>query len=369
MFLPLLLVRDYGPWAFAAFAAPNVIGAGAFAWWFAKPGASEAFVERHRAMIRLFATVTIAFHGVFLGWLAWTMPSSTTEPVVFWGALGSGILLVSAVVRALGLGRRAALCAVVTWLVSLGTLFWLSLNRQSLPPSDAFGGVDLTGLAWLTPVCAFGFAFCPLLDPTFHHARQSMNAREAKAAFSIGFGVFFLAMISLTLLYAPVLDPMLVGFGGGTNAWIIGAVTLHLGAQAAFTIAVHRRAVDRTRVGWKATLPILIVALGAAPIAIETGLSRGAFGGGEVVYRSFMGAYGLVFPAYVLIAHLAGNSRARTPYRLALGAVIVAAPAFWMGFIESEELWLAPGLLIVMACAVWTRAHRPTGTPASHTSP
>src|SRR5690242_7362807 len=32
MFLPVLLVRDYGVWGFVVFAVPNVIGAGAMGW-------------------------------------------------------------------------------------------------------------------------------------------------------------------------------------------------------------------------------------------------------------------------------------------------------------------------------------------------
>src|SRR5690554_5738767 len=69
MFLPVLLVRDYGVWGFVAFALPNIVGAAAMGWVVTSPAESAAMVSTHRAACRAFSLVTIAFHAYVLVWL------------------------------------------------------------------------------------------------------------------------------------------------------------------------------------------------------------------------------------------------------------------------------------------------------------
>ena len=69
MFLPVLLIRDFGPWSFAAFVVPNVLGAAAMGWVLRAPGASEQMVIRHRGACEAFSLVTRAFQYFFLVWL------------------------------------------------------------------------------------------------------------------------------------------------------------------------------------------------------------------------------------------------------------------------------------------------------------
>jgi hypothetical protein len=71
MYLPVLLVRDYGPWAWVAFAAPNVIGAAAMGWVLWRPGASERIASAHAAAGACFSVVTILFHVLFVWWVIW----------------------------------------------------------------------------------------------------------------------------------------------------------------------------------------------------------------------------------------------------------------------------------------------------------
>ncbi len=69
MFLPALLLRDYGWWGFVVFAVPNVVGAAAMGW-VLRPGASEAILARHRPMCEAFSLATIAFQAYFIFGLA-----------------------------------------------------------------------------------------------------------------------------------------------------------------------------------------------------------------------------------------------------------------------------------------------------------
>jgi hypothetical protein len=69
MFLPVLLVRDYGPLAWWIFAIPNCIGAAAMGWVLRNADDSAAYVRRHAGACRWFSLVTIAFHLFFAAWM------------------------------------------------------------------------------------------------------------------------------------------------------------------------------------------------------------------------------------------------------------------------------------------------------------
>src|ERR1700677_654567 len=71
MFLPVILVSEFGNVAWFVFAIPNVIGAAAMGWTLAKPGSSERIVAEHRAACVAFSAVTFAFHLFFLYWLTY----------------------------------------------------------------------------------------------------------------------------------------------------------------------------------------------------------------------------------------------------------------------------------------------------------
>src|SRR3954469_1337029 len=69
MFLPVLLVREYGVWAWVIFAIPNCIGAAAMGWTRRTPTQSRDMVVAHAAACRVFSLVTIAFHVFVVGWI------------------------------------------------------------------------------------------------------------------------------------------------------------------------------------------------------------------------------------------------------------------------------------------------------------
>jgi hypothetical protein len=211
------------------------------------------------------------------------------------------------------------------------------------------------GAAWLAPVCVFGFLLCPYLDLTFHRARQALAPGESRASFGLGFGVCFFVMVIFSLLYAATLWPLLGADWREHVRPALGAIiAAHMIVQAAFTLTVHVRSFVTAEVNRRAVLMVVVL----AQIALFLGLGANLLpryhnlDAGEVIYRLFMAFYGLVFPAYVWLCIVPGRDgrcgvtegRIRA---LVLG-VVVAAPMFWMGFIENRLAWLAPGLTVIL---------------------
>src|SRR6059058_3078406 len=69
MFLPVLLVRDYGVWGWIVFAIPNILGAAAMGWVIRSPEQSRSIVAVHQPAIVIFSTVTAAFQVFFAAWI------------------------------------------------------------------------------------------------------------------------------------------------------------------------------------------------------------------------------------------------------------------------------------------------------------
>jgi len=86
MFLPVLMVRDFGLMGFVVFAVPNVIGAAAMGWVLSQPGAAAQIVTNHKTACLAFSAITIAFHFFLAGWLI--------RGLVGW--IGPGIVIVGA---------------------------------------------------------------------------------------------------------------------------------------------------------------------------------------------------------------------------------------------------------------------------------
>lgn len=353
MFLPILLMRDYGTWGFVVFAVPNVIGAGAMGWVLARSGSAERLVAGHAGACRAFSSVTIAFHLFFAQWLA-----------VMVGGWGWFLLVAAAPIGAAVLLRRSQrftrMAAAAVWIVSVAALASVLADRAGADAWSLGAGAPPTDLLWLAPVTIFGFALCPYVDFTFLRARRACDAAGARLAFSLGFGVFFLAMILLTLLYAPLLSSQRLepAFAGSLT---LGLLAAHVCLQLVFTCGVH----------WKESLtqggarllwgPAAGVALG---LPFMHGWSVGEMSSYEVVYRGFLSFYGLVFPAYVWICMIPtadghsglGGERGRRKLLAWCGVVGLAAPLYWMGFIMLEELYLVPGLLFVLLGRLFVRS-------------
>ncbi len=346
MFLPVLLIRDFGLWGFVVFAVPNVVGAAAMGWVLTRGGA-EAIRREHGVAVRAFSVVTVAFQVFFFAWLlsTWPMPGALV------GLLPLTILPV-VLIPGPGLAPRRAVAAailLVSGIVLYGG-FWpdkpLDLGQPLLPPRH---------VPALAAVCVLGFGLCPYLDATFLRARSALGVRPSRAAFTIGFGLLFAAMIVGTVLYTPAMLAWLShgpGVGSGTTLGVL--VAAHFAPQLFFTAQAHTRESAEPRrmfSPWWLWVPSALIAAGALMLfGLEP---AGARASGEFIYRLFMSFYGLVFPAYVWVCMIPRRGRSiSAPTRGSLVvcgiASVLASPCYWLGFIERQTWWLVPGVAIVL---------------------
>lgn len=380
MFLPVLLVRDFGVWGFVAFAVPNCLGAAAMGWVLKSPGQSMALVNRHAVAMRLFSIVTILFHVFFLAWLgSWKILPMRVEALIAIAAVASVVVVLinNRVQGWLGV----LLWAGVVFVLARATLGDLATALSSTHLLPATTALPVQDVIYLAPVCLFGFALCPYLDLTFQKARQSLDAPSAGgAAFSLGFLLFFPTMILFTLVYAGVFL--------FSKPLSLALICTHIAIQAGYTVGVHAQALAALHRTQRArTLPahasstllqpqlltsVLITwllamliqgvfkhQLAESPPAQLT--AAHALTIGEVVYRCFMAFYGLALPAYVWIcmiptrtspqgephAGLSGPLGQRKFWTL-LVAIAAASPFYYLGFIERQTHWLAVGLGVVL---------------------
>jgi len=336
MFLPVLLVRDYGMSGWVVFAVPNIIGAAAMGWVIRSSAASATMVEKHRVACISFSLVTIAFQVFFAGWMF--------TPIV-------AVMLVGAMAAVQLLLQMDRWVGILVWLLSTGAfgVFIASggaFAESSLPME--FSRQPSIDLLWLSMACVFGFMLCPYLDLTFHRARgEALNAR---IAFTLGFGVFFLVMILFTLAYSG----LLVGVAGDVPVngpqLALQAVAAHMMLQLIFTVAVHAREISssaKPMIAWP-----MVGSAGVIGAFLSMGrhvdFNIGTLLMPELIYRALMGFYGLVFPAYVWLCMIPSASQKRARIVFAI-AVLLAMPMFWLGFIEQKMIWILTGIGLVLA--------------------
>ena len=379
MFLPVLMLRDYGGWGWVVFAVPNVIGAAAMGWVLRDREVSKSLQQAHLPACRWFSIVTIAFHAYFVLAL---VPRLVGDPFI---VLAVAFLPLVALLWGKS-GRRATLTGALILAVSvLAMLGYVALQGLTPLPTARKPRVDLL---WMAPVSAFGFFLGPYLDLTFHRARQSSTRAGGRTAFGLGFGIFFLMMIVFTALYS---EPLIGALDGTQRLSIrsdlfVAVLAVHLAAQAAFTVVAQFGAVRTVRdadSGWwgRAALGAAIV-IGIAlalrwfvqRYSVYHGLRGRPLDSAEFVYRMFMAFYGLVFPTYVWL-FMVPSLRHRRPVAarpprpatvIFFAAVVtLAAPGFWMGFIEGQMIWLVPAMALVL----FSRLLLPKGPPALQIQP
>lgn len=360
MILPALLLRDLGWWSLAVFLVPNAVGAALMGTVLKDPQIAQRLRHTHDKAIRRFSMVTIAFHLFVLSAVAFSRPGFATMS----GQVGVLIFATVFAVLLMAL-RRWLVSALVVWLTSVGLAVAYAAKGSSavLASPQTFDSALPNDLLLLTPVVVFGFALCPYLDATFLRARMSTGATSGKIAFAFGFLVPFVIMIGFTVLYAGALA------SGHAVGWPL--VLAHLALQGGFTLAVHLRESKLTMAERGITLGLTIAALVAAwslpagPIDWADGMLAW-----EVVYRLFLSAYGLFFPAYVLFAMVpAGLGLGPLPRAgRALVAITVALvlPMYAMGFIARQEQWLPLAFGLVLACACVTFILRRRAQQVAH---
>lgn len=360
MFLPIMLVRDFGVWGWIVFATPNVVGAGAMGFVLRTPAVSWKLTREHATALRWFAGVTIAYQIYVVVWLfsmqwLWLAFACVVPWLVMDGA------------RREAWGRWLPWVSVAVAVVSWGAFSmanqldgaWIDVSSDVVP--SRLSTLDLWLLA---PGLICGFLLCPYLDPTFHRARYSTGTGTGKAAFALGFGVVFGSMIVFTLMYAGLTRPLIDGRVGFElpPPWR-ALLTLHVGVQVAYTLLVHgrERFDDAAR---EVFGPRVLVARGLALVGFAGLIGLAAAGRldlvgrfvpgltpGEVGYRLFLLIYGVVFPGYVLICMLPTLRRGPGPAArrgVFTVACVLAFPMAVMGFIVAQTWWLL-GLYATLA--------------------
>jgi hypothetical protein len=352
MFLPVLLVRDFGAWGWFVFAIPNVIGAAAMGWTIASRDHSLRLVTQHREATAAFSYVTVAFHLFFVLWLFSQLLGT------LWAALAFGLLLLvllpvfvtNLAVTSIALVVLGVSVAAVVISAGAGALAWPDSPRSGVQPFDVFA---------LFFVCVLGFVCCPYLDLTFHRARQECaESEQARAAFGVGFGMFFLAMIVFTLFYAKGFIDQSIWTSPVTK-WVIA---LHILVQAMFTVGVHADALagsTSTERGHTMRYTLLWMTILVAVLAAVVALALDAYNwtyhghpGGEIVYRLFMAFYGLIAPAYIWLCVWPGRGYVRPDARtwLVFGlACAIASPFYWFAFMAQKMPLALIGIAVLGA--------------------
>ena len=374
MFLPALLLRDFGWLGFIVFAAPNVIGAAAMGWVLKSRAESEAFVIKHTRAIWWFSAVTLAFHVFWVLWIfQYLRLGLYMSQNASYGVIGAFIAFWIVTKRSSYFNRMPQL-ATALWVFSTLVLIATFVLPDLGPINQRFHEAHPSSpmALFMLPISIFGFMLCPYLDVTFHHARQQLGDKHrGRIGFTLGFVLMFAMMIVLTARYAPLLIDALSGQRANPTqtAWIGAVMLCHILFQWVFTVQVH---LDRVKAMPTDKVPPynMLVGIGllagligffAANIPAISGLS-----GGEIVYRCFIGAYGLVFPTYVLYRALLARKGAKPMSLFSMwSAIVLATPMFWMGFMQGESVWLAPGLGIVLMIAGIGLVNRKQGVASS----
>ena len=360
MFLPAILLRDMGWSGFLIFAIPNVFGAAAMGWVIKSRLESVRFVEKYPSAVWWFSAITLAFHFFWILWLsnfiriAFQVPNPYLYGV--FGVFFAFILLSGKMIR---MGRAPHLALgllIVSVSVLISTFCSSEMMGLNSVPFDSIS--HSIAPLWMLPVMVFGFVLCPYLDITFHHARQQLDTRNnGRVGFSIGFIGFFALMILLTTRYAGVIVDALNGASVAPFAspWIAVGIMIHILCQWGFTVWVH---LDRIRtlsvnVSRQLLLVIMVLLSGVIGFFAIKFPSHAGLSGGEIIYRGFLSAYGLVFPAYMLYRVIVGR-RKNSPVSLSMMwlAIGLASPMFWFGFVERQPIWLVPGMIIVVSGAL-----------------
>jgi hypothetical protein len=360
MFLPVLLVRDYGFWGWLVFAVPNVIGAAAMGWVMNSRERSRRVIDQHRLACVAFSLVTIIFHVFFTSWFVrgvighWAMPALVAIALLGW-IVGQNRQRADVWMGFVALFISGAIFVVlVVWEARLPV--------AHAPLSMKFGG---DALVWLGAVCAFGFAVCPYLDLTFHRARLETSDDEAKSAFQIGFGVFFLAMILFTLWYSRFLGstrPFPRFEIPGLAIPLAGFLVVHVLIQSGYTCALHYREVRKHINGQLATIILLLVLASVIFFGYFRVEKWPFFDGrlGEIVYRYFMSFYGLVFPAYVWLCMVPFRRRPLIPpLFIFVVATALAAPFYRQAFIRGNMVEVSYGLGLLAIARILLYIPRP----------
>ncbi len=332
MFLPIILLRDFGWPGFLVFAVPNVLGCAAFGYVLRDPAHRAELLGRHERAAVLFSATVIAYHMFFMAFLATLFAGGAPGATLIAMALPAGVYLA-------GYGfswmPQRAWPAAAALLYAVSIALFAGVGTASLSATPWSGTLTATDLLCLAPALVFGFLLCPYLDLTFHRALDASPSRHAFAVF----GIAFIPILVLTAAYRQDF----------TQPLVVAYITV----QATFTVAAHVREIRGRpwpRAGGSRTALLLVPAAAVALVLLP--------GPGENTYLRFLGFYGLLFPAYVLV--FMSGRRIATPRRTALlgwaAAMTAFLPVYELAFVH-RITWPA-GIPVAALLAWWAWRRR-----------
>src|SRR5258705_2469096 len=154
MFLPVLLVRNWGIWGWVVFAIPNVIGAAAMCWVIRSRDTSERILIEHRLALAIFSLLPVAFHVYFVYWF---VAERLMGPWLLVIPVAAFFLIWSAGRNSPGVDPRMAGIVWVLSMSAFAVFAWQSGWRLDLLP-PLWPKYEVL---WLLPVCVSGFGLCP----------------------------------------------------------------------------------------------------------------------------------------------------------------------------------------------------------------
>jgi hypothetical protein len=333
-FFPLILLRDYGWPAIAAFTIFNIGGAIAMAYYFKNPSQQLYFIGKHYSAITSFSFITIAYQLFFVSWLG--------------AVIGQPLLpaIVISIAFAIYLSKGAIThWAVAIYLVSIALFISFVVGVSNGVEHDFWPVLDASAkIHWPHTVLplAIGFILSPYLDITFHRAYK--HSAHPKTSFTLGFGIFFLSLLAFVFLYADSLSALF--FSNALPNAIIYPVIAFLVLQTAFTIAAHCRELatqGSVKPHILATSIIVFTLIVLASVYFVHGslIAWVNLPLEETLYKSFLFFYSLVFPLYLLM----GTSK---PFYL--WVLAIATPAYSLGFLVGGDysFSLTVGVVIIV---------------------
>jgi hypothetical protein len=332
-FFPLILGRDYGWPALAAFTVFNVGGAMAMGFYFKQRLQQLNFERNHKPAIAIFSYVTIAYQLFFVAWLGTTVG----QPFLLAGVVCIAFIIYHS-------KNVITYWALLFYLLSIGLFIsFLGSDWQSF---------DISAKSYFPHVLlplAIGFIFSPYLDITFHRAYKSSD--NPRLSFAIGFGVLFLSLVGFVFYYAGSLGD--VFFNQAVPGAILYPVIGFLVLQTAFTIAAHSSELTTQQylnpsllVG---TIGLFsLIAVGVLTLVKGAPIPWGDVPLEEIIYKFFLFFYSLVFPLYLLL----GTSK--PTYLWVLG---ICTPAYAIGFLlgGAHSYSLTIGVVIILAVVIFKR--------------
>jgi hypothetical protein len=286
-------MSDVFLWGFLVFAVPNVVGCAAFGYVVRNRSRSQAMIARHSGAMRVFSSVTVAYHMFFIVWLFdAVLPGAQTSALA---TLTAAFLLFVIGFALSNLADRSwQFLSIIVYAISLGA-FW-KVGGEAFSHIPWFGTHERTQLFMLLPMFAFGFLLCPYLDFTFHRAIRNSPSRHSFAVFGLTFAIMI--VLSIAIWRWPTFLQ---------ENWLPAIVIAHLLAQSVFTVGAHMREL-RQQVA-SGTRFLLVAPLLASLLLYAGRMFTDSHQLGENLYIAFLSLYGTLFPAWFIL----GQMKRKTP--------------------------------------------------------